>query len=204
MLDSPTSANIEDFRQRYRNTYGFLKRKDNADLLIYIKETGHDRVTFTNTLGQEFYANLNKDVMFEFLPIIRGWYATRLGPRFFMRVAERQYHRGISRGNTTVYSINLATDRLAIDALRMDVLEDIFVLKFPSPTFSSYQRCTADYFIPSKHFLLTGLSLYMYDRKIGDIDPTRTKLVLSDKTFQQEVSDFIRRQNLPLEVVANG
>jgi hypothetical protein len=200
MLDSPTSFNVEDFRQRYRNTYGFLQRPGKPNLMVFIKETGA-QVTFLDVSGNEFYANLNQGVTFEFLPIIRGWHNTRLGPRYFMRIPERQYHRGISRGNTAVYRLTGGDEQFASQSLELALLEDVFVLK-PASSIVDYQAGKTNHFIPNKYFLLTDKTLFMYDRKIGTVQQRR-KILLEDSVFKQEVSDFVRRQSLPLEVVSN-
>lgn len=198
MLDTPTSDNIEDFRSRYRGTYGFLVREGKTDLLVYIKETSGGHVTFQNVDGNEYYANLDQNVMFRFLPIIRGWHNTRVGPRYFMRIPERQFHRGISRGNTAIYSLS-ANGLFQHTSIELKLLEDVFVKK-PQSSFAGYASFDENYHIPNKYFLLTETAIYMYDRKIGTIEDRKT-ILLTEPVFKQEVQDFITRGALKLKVV---
>lgn len=198
MLDTPTSANIEDFRQRYRGTYGFLKRPNRPDLLVYIQDTDPYKVTFTDRNQQEFYANLNQEVMFEFLPITRGWFQTALGPRYLMRIPERQFHRGISRGNTNVYACS-EDGRLLPATLSIQMLEDIFLAKYKT-SWQEWVIGESQFYIPNKYFLLCASGLYMYDQKVAQLI-SRTKIGLTNKVFKQEVQDFIKRNGLPLEIV---
>jgi len=200
MLDTPTLYNSEDFRTRYRHTFGWLIKDNNEKVLVFIKDVGR-QVVFTVEDGSEYFANAGFNVMFEFLPITRGWFDTRNGPVLLQRVPARQYQRGISKSNTSCTRIGIGGHLLPV-ALTIDVLVDVFVNK-PTSTFQQFVKKEKLYLVVNKFFLLSHGFVYMYDMQVGSytLDKNNKVFVLLDNAkFKQELTDSFTRNNISSEV----
>lgn len=197
MLDSPTSAFSADFKTRYRGCYGFYHGTSQKHL-VYIKEVA-GKVAFQDVAGVDYYANYDQGVTFEFLPVTRGWHHTARGPRYLQRIAARQYQRGISRNNTTVYGLDV-NGAIRQVAITFEDLQDIFVDKPQQNSLQEYLDGSSKSFIINKFFLLVKDRVYMYDNMIGTISPKDRKIYLDASLYAQELKDAIARQQLNIEV----
>jgi len=206
VIDSPSHNNLDDWRQRYNKTYGWFRHESGEKKLVFISDVS-SKVTFTTSDGQEFYANPDKDVKFEFLPITRGWFYTRDGGgALFQRVPAKQYHRGISKGNTSIQYLRVdgtLGGRGLGNALDFAILEDVFVAK-PTWTFQDFLKERAWCWIPSKFFVVTLQGrVLMYDFPIGSFDRNKNIITLTNSLFLQEIQDVVRRCGVTLEVVCD-
>jgi hypothetical protein len=190
VIDSLTPLNAADFKQRYLRSYGFLVGDDNTRKLVYISEVASRMVKFSCLEGKDFFVNAGSGVNFEFLPITRGWFNTRNGPVLLQRVPAKQYTRGISGNNTRVYQLNKSGDVVQCD-ISLDVLLDVFVNKPPMKP--------EDGVLINKFFLLAKGNVYFYNEVVGTYK--NNKIALTEASVRQELSDFIRRQELPYVLV---
>ena len=203
MLDTLTTDNFEDFRTRYRGTYGWLCHND-SEKLTYIRDVQPNRVVFDTMDDTEFWAHANARVMFKFLPITRGWFQTSTGPILLMRVAVRQYQRGISSNNTQTTAF-LADGRIRHMPTLLN-LKNLFDIFNPTKEQQPFTPGTRAAQVLSKHFALGPLieghrALYLYDSQIGALNQVSNTLKLANPTVTQEVSDLITRNNLPFKIV---
>jgi hypothetical protein len=206
LIDSPSYRNVDDWRQRYNKTYGWFRPEAGEKKLVYITDV-NQKVVFHTSDGQEFFANLDKDVKFEFLPITRGWFYTRDGGAVLLqRVPAKQYHRGISKNNTAMYFLRAdgtLGGRGLGAGLEFTVLEDVFVSQ-PTPHFQEFLKGKSWCWLPSKFFAVCFHGqVYMYDTRIGTFDRVKNIITLDNTLFLQELRDAIRRCGVQMEVVCN-
>lgn len=200
MIDTPTLQNADDWRQRYSRTYGWFKPTEGSKKLVYIKDTG-PRVVFSTPDGNEFFANLNQGVEFEFLPITRGWFYTRNGgANLLQRVPAKQYARGITKANTMVSRLKTDGTIGTDGTIDFTLLEDVFVSP-PKYSWEQFFAGVSSCFIPSKFFLISRYGpVYMYDTFIGRWGRENNLIKLESPLFQQELSDALRRVGVTMEV----
>jgi hypothetical protein len=195
VLESPTSLTIEDFKQRYGRSFGFLITPETGQkLLVAITGVSSQKVTFDSVSASGYFVFVDKGVQFEFIPITRGWFRTQQhGAVLLNRVPARQWTRGISRQNTT--AAQMSSGRLYPIDLTLQILHDIFVSPIPEDinTFNSKKE-----FIVNKYFLLKSGVVYCYSKEIGVYKDTT--IFLHTDIMVQELSDAIRRQSLPFTV----
>lgn len=199
MLETYTHENMRDFGPRYLDTYGFLIKSDNQKRLIYIRENTRNAVYFnTDDDGMLFHANIDSNVMFEFIQVDRGYFTGEDSSVYYMsRIPARQWKRGISRNNTNIQKLTALG--LIPQKLSLRLLAGIF----GSP--QTYQYADVDPTAPtvalSKHFAMTPGTVYFYATEIGTVDHT-TRVLSIDPSFKvtQELNDVIRRNGFPYRV----
>ena len=191
MIESYHSHNRDDFRQRYRYSYGWMINPENGKkTLAYISNVDGYKVTFSTMDGDGFYVNCNSGIDFEFLPVTRGWYyTTKHGWMMLSRIPAKQYNRGIHQSNTHCQIFETSKSLYSIRP-NLSILNDVFVAK-PTPTDGSIKL--------NNCFLLTKDFLWFYDCIVGKREGNTIKL--SFPMVGQEVSDCVRRNALQLEVV---
>lgn len=205
MIDTPTSNNHRDFNARYSGTFGFLHTDQGSKILVRVGTVNQQKVHFTDIKGQDYFALLDKNVMFEFIPVNRGYYNTRSGTVLLMRVPARQWHRGICTSNTKclveTYTGNLGningTDHF------FSVLHDVFVepLQDTKFCFDRWKEGARHGVALSKFFYLdTKRNLQFLNSRVGIYDRETNKLILTNTLVEQEVKDVVRRLNLDIEV----
>lgn len=197
MKDTLTSFNQGDFHQRYAGTIGWLLRDDKRKL-VYVSDVTREYVYFEDITGFRFNLKADSGIYFEFIPVDRGWFNAKSGKVYMLeRHPARQWRRGVCPGNTYIYQ--LTTKLNARMGITLSHMSDIFEDNDPTipKNWSKYPLAI------SKHFAIGGdKTLYFYNRVIGKVDDT--KLVLESDLFYQEVSDQVRRKELPFKVVING
>lgn len=78
MIDTPTHKNLSDFKQRYQGVMGWLNPdKPESKCAVYVSSVTTSKVAFRDEKNNEYYANVNTGVQFEFLPTQRAWYNTK-------------------------------------------------------------------------------------------------------------------------------
>ena len=191
MRDTPTTLDREGWRQRYRNSYGFLVNKDETKTLCYINDVTQTEVRFTTPQGGGFFAYHDRGIVFEFLPITRGWFfTTTYGWVLLTRVPARQWNRGICETNTRVDHLDKRGKFTQIP-LTLEILEDVFIKKPKAPSGSSNGVV----------FLITADTVYFYSQKVGSVK--EQTITLFSELVRQELSDFIRRQGFTYKVEVN-
>lgn len=197
MLDTLTQFNHRDFSARYLGTYGWLINdhpKNTDKRLVYISEVTSERANFTDINGGKYHAYAGKEVMFEFLPVDRGWFYGESGAMYMLkRLPARQWHRGICDSNTSVSLVSNL--RMKAVNIGLPVLTDIFSDKKPPYQYVKGQSC-----ILSKHFALIGATLYFLDKMVGYLNGTSITLDAPGMLVKQELLDIISRNKYPLTI----
>ena len=201
MIITPTRNDSDDFIRRYGETFGFLHQPDQPRTLVYITSIDGDKLYFT--VGKnptKHWVYLDSNVKFEFLPVDRGWYMDKNDvPLYMQRLPERQWKRGISNSNTTLYRFS-QSKFLAIAPLdvRYELLDSVFS---QSNLAEHYKYIEDKDCAISKQFAVKGTEkrgrgLYIYTAQLGEINDGR--ITLFTDVFRQEMVDVIRKKNLPL------
>ncbi len=191
MRETPTSLNINDFRQRYLRSFGFLvDPKTEKKTLIQISDVGSERVLFNTLNGSGFFAYVNMGAVFEFLPITRGWFATEVGPVLLQRIPARQFNRGITRANTSAYSVTSLNDWTPWD-LTLKLMHDVFVEPKPN-------KINAECFLLNQFFLVNYGKVYFYQQEVGEFK--EGTIILNDTLVLQEVLDAVARGSFKISV----
>lgn len=191
MLDTYTSDNHRDFNARYSETYGWLHDGDKKHF-VFLTHTDGNAVYFNRSGDVSYSALINKGVIFEFIPVDRGYFTTIDGAVYYLsRVPARQWKRGISETNTVVRDLNNLTVPITYK-----LLASIF-----NPEHSPH-KFTGDnnngQFIISKHFAVNVGVVLFYNQPVGFYRDGIIRLA-SDLVFT-ELQDTINRNNLPLKV----
>lgn len=173
MLDTPTVRGIRDFSQRYNHTFGWLIQ-ENKKNLVYISEIKDTQVSFQTTDETVWYANCDANVMFEFIPVVRGFKPTTKGIFFLHRIPARQWQRGISTSNTGIFK--LTTGWVSIP-LNLESMGDVFEKTI------SYEESLGKFFKNPKtsaalnqFFAFCNGYIYFNQSVIGKYDGTKIKL----------------------------
>lgn len=185
MIDTPTSHNISDFKQRYHGVFGWLHPNKHP---VYISSVNSRQVVFTDAEGAEFYAAVNGGAQFEFAPVVRGWYATPTNMYYMTRVPARQWKRGIAEENTHIALPSSVDYTFHGDQWKKAVFDVLGNTEYTGTN------------VMSRHFARVDKSLYLYNRVIGNFI-NDSKVALDNDMFRQEFSDMVRRKNLGIEVV---
>lgn len=203
MRDSLSRNNVDDFRQRYSGTFGWLLNPDTGKkLLVSILGVDRSAVRFKDQNNNEGFAYPDTGVMFEFLPVEHGWVNTAKSAYFMTRRPARQWHRGISHDNTVLYTENKS--RLYAVGVSLEVLATIYSPSNPDFTsaVNDFVRGKRTVAAISKDFALLGENFYFYSKPVAKYK--EGKIFLETNIIAQEVKDAIRKNNLPLEVVINA
>jgi hypothetical protein len=204
MKDSLTSLNREDFRQRYRGSFGFLHTETQDRRLVYIQEVANNQVVFkTSSRGMDYYANCDAGVVFEFLPVQRSWYNLGDKPGLLFRVPARQYCRGISKSNTSFSVVHPEVAMLQPSTLTLEVLARVFsVDKFAHEPrevlLERFVNKESWFFVLSRAFCMAHGTLFFFADAVGKY--AGTEITLNNPVIRQELLDAIKRNNLPFTV----
>jgi hypothetical protein len=104
MFEKFMSSNAGDFRQRYEGTYGFYRDDKGKRILTQLSGIGEDVCNFVDAKGVDYRLNADsqKDIGFEFIPPKSQYYNTSMGAVLVLRLAARQFQRGISPKNISI------------------------------------------------------------------------------------------------------
>jgi hypothetical protein len=191
MIDTPTSRNLADFKQRYLGVFGWFCNNTNKKL-VYISGVNSKQVTFTDAEGAQYFAHIDAGVEFEFAPVMRGWYNTPQGVFYMCRVPARQWKRGVCLDNTFISHasnpeygyVGEVWGKAAFNILDS---QDNYISKDTQEV--AY----------SKHFANIRGQLFLYTKPIGTV--ANNKVKLATPLFKQEFLDMCRRKELELEVL---
>ncbi len=199
MRDTYTSKNHRDFNARYAGTYGWLVQGGNHSL-VYMIEGNEEFFTFNMGTSQTYKAYINGGAVFEFIPIKMGWFNTNDGEVVFLeRHPARQWKRGICESNTWVFT--MSTDGLYNSQLNYKRLASIYINPINvTKDFIVARRNVNAPVALSEHFSVSSVGeVYFYKAPVGIFN--RDKIDLHVDAVKQELSDCIRRLELPWSVV---
>lgn len=200
MFEKFTMAEGSNFRQRYQNTYGFFKKKD-QQTLVKILEVGagenSNQMIFVDSNDLKYTLKADSDdpsIGFEFLYPKLGYHNTQSGTYLMRRIVARQYSRGLCQVNTRIESVEGANRPVAFP-----ILLDIFTTKLPAKEakdkFNSFALSNA-FAISVKH-----QAIMCYGTPIGKVSQKNEGGPLEIKLFEPnlwavEVNDALRRENI--------
>lgn len=190
MKEEFTRPAWKDFSQRYLGTFGWFERPDKAPLMVKVSSVESNQLAFTDKTKATYYANPDQGNVFSFLPVERGVHQLSNGDIVFIRrQAVKQFRRGICEDNTRALSLV----KMDILSITFELLEEVFTA--PKDVVLN----TKGNFVMDKMFSVVNNHIYLYDVVVGV--RAGATLVLSSTLFLQELSDSVRRNNVPLEVV---
>jgi hypothetical protein len=212
MFEKFTSADAEDFRQRYLGTFGFF-RQGNKKVLVQLNKISTDRnqkvVEFKDKDGSSYllYADSkDESIGFEFLPPKMEYHNGDDGRSYSLRrIPHRQYLRGICDRNTqirTVYGNEVPVGFPALETLFTSTMT-------PKQAYEKVLKVKPG--ITERSFAISGQFAVSLDK--GQILCLRAgigaaavndgvlKIFLSDyPLWCTELNDACRRAGIPAEV----
>lgn len=199
MLDTLTTQNHTDFRQRYENTFGWFLPKDGPKLLVHLASVGTNGVVFKDTKGREFTIFRDSGLNFEFIQVSRGWFNGPHETYYLSRHPARQFHRGISGNNTAIYSLRKGNMQNVSCSLK--VLADVFENSVSrQKAIEEFRSKARESVAISPHFCVCSNGHFFFnDRVVGRIDGDA--ITLNENTIRQEVGDALRRNEVPFQIV---
>lgn len=190
MRDSLTSANRTDFSQRYKGVFGWLLKDNQERVLVHITDVQPNQVIFQTSKSAGYFAFSDQGVVFEFLPVTRGFIPTDGGVYLLQRHPARQFQRGISEHNTQIYQL---TER-RFEQPRMDIqlLSNVFEKPITyRENVEKYLDKSSNVCALSIHFAIKKEELYFMNRLAGKV-VDRTTIEPMD-LIRQELQDLINR-----------
>ena len=206
MIDNLTSANHQDFRARYENTFGYLLYNDQK-FLVHLDKISSRRAHFITKDGREGNVVVDSNLKFEFIQVQRGVYTTDKDELFFLkRVPARQWKRGIATTNTEiyVYAPNDPFNYWKQVPLSLPLLCQIFERISPlTHDLEHWRKRNKKYFVPSQYFAFTSKKVFFYNQLVGDViwvngEPN---ILLTERIVYQELADINRDLHLGLNIV---
>lgn len=195
MIEEFKSNGWKDFQQRYQGVYGWFEKEDKSQLLVKLTVVTENELVFTDKNKLRFSAIADQGNKFSFLPVVRGLYNTERGVVYVSRIPAKQYRRGICQDNTSI--LDVATGA-PLD-VGFNMLEGIYGYS-QQPAITSFKRLGGGNAALDNTFAVVDNSVYVYNVKIGVYDAPKAKFILSNKLFQQEMTDVCTRLQLPLLV----
>lgn len=202
MFEKFTSAGARDFQQRYQGTYGFYRDKDKPRLLTKINFV-EGIVSFQDRKGVEYTLNPDRpgDIGFEFLPPKSGFHNTPEGAYYVERRAQRQFQRGISDRNVTLYLMrNQKNGGFRQKSVAFTTLEMIYESNISyTDAWKNFTSGKVESVAISPQIALTDY-VFVFAANIGkveQVDATSARITLTDKDlFRTEISDAFRALNV--------
>lgn len=185
------SRNVDDFRQRYLHSYGWIHEiATNKKKLVVVLVVEYDYIIvgLVHEGGKKVTINVDDPrYNFTFVPVSRGWYnANADGPLFLCRKPARQWSRGMHANNTTVYSHQLFPTKLTRE-LVASILWDEWRYTKGVPSAISPQ------------FMISTHTVFFYDNPIGKVNDDLS-LSLNDNLVSQELQDIVRRKGYLINI----
>lgn len=203
MKEAFTSSQYADFRQRYRDSWGYVIRPDNTKVLVKIIEVSNKKVTFEDKDKTEYFGWADKNLEFEFIPVQRKFVLFNKKAGLFTRHPARQFTRGISETNTSFYATNAQGNLVAQgfdDNVIVNFIENIN--KLPYNTYQEdFLNGKSPFTTLSDKFLLSKTRVWLLNQEVGEVKLAEKQIKLTIPLIQQELSDALRDTKLPFEVV---
>lgn len=190
MKDSLTSFNAADFSQRYRGVFGWLAEPDKPRVLVQITNIKNNQVIFQTSKSADWFAYGDQGVVFEFLPVTRGYIPTKAGVYFIWRHPARQWQRGISEHNHAIQRlspnglINVPVNLATISTLfEKKITYEASVMGF----LEKKERVCA----LSSHFAIRDKVFTFMGKDAGTVEDLTT--IVPNNIIKQEVQDLLNR-----------
>lgn len=194
MLDTLTSQNRADFRQRYLGTYGYLIR-DSKKILVRIEQVEEDYVEFIDEKGNPYHVNCDSGIPFEFIPVDRRLVNLPKYTIYACRRPARMWRRGVCSENTTIVNVetkrHLTVGFQTVGPVYQPENQDYI------GAFNSYLNGERKSAAISDRFCVLDGKVFLYDIPIGFITDSKARI---HPMFKQEVSDICTRNKLPIKV----
>lgn len=213
MFEKFNSTNSENFRQRYQGTYGFYRDGSGKRTLVKVVSVDDQRVEFVDARGVDYrlHADNTSGIGFEFLPPKSVYYATTSGNVYLvLRVAARQFLRGICDKNTRVYKLYKG----GLLGVRVDFtsLADIYLNQVPYNAASlpldkiTLANADAPGLALSHQFAMCLGLVYLFDKTIGTytVNNTQINITLYDRgLWGTELGDSLTAMGLQFTIEEN-
>lgn len=200
MIDSPTTANLQDFKQRYSGVLGwYISQDDKSRTLVTVSNVSSERVTFKDQVGGTYYANVNGGVQFEFLPVEKGWHNTQEHCYFLSRIPARQWKRGICADNTSIRrgDVILGLSYGEVDTWAGSIFKVFSYTGSVINCVREFMEGKRNSVALSNHFALVQGRILLHNIIIGSYHSDNKKLLILEKDIMvQELTDTLRRLNL--------
>jgi len=200
MFDSPKSNNIVDFQRRYVNGYGFLHKTDGNKALVYISSRSNDkRIIAEDEDNFQFQITLDSVVVFEFIPVYRGWVDIDDKAVFSTRHPARQWTRSVCSSNTKLVYYSPERKTLMALTLTYRIAEGLLRPTYnPKQALQDYLTGVKEYAVLSKHFAIGGDGLYVSAIPVGSVEKQERGLsvTMTQPLFKQEFSDLLNRNTI--------
>lgn len=187
MRDKFSRGNSEDFRQRYRGTFGIMEYNGKSTV-VNINDVTREGVHVTDTCNVDMSVTEDSDVTFKFFALQRGWYSLTSGLKYIYRIPARQFRRGICVDNCACMYFQQGRlrgpDRLSL----RDVEEIVTGAKVVNNEFIS------------RNFVAVNSVIYMLDKPVGNIIGNEIRV---PSFIVQEVADAVRRAGMSYKVTFN-
>ena len=194
MKDTLTTSNHQDFRQRYRGTYGRFEVPNKEPILVRLIEVNSEEVTFEDSRGGNYHVKADSGIPFEFFSVERCLFNTPTGVMYSRRKPARQWARGVCSANTQITNLETGVN-VSVN------FSNIHHLASAKSTYGHYTRAllTGDVSSAalSNRYAVVGGKLMMFDATIGTYEK---KSVTVDPMYYQEFSDFVKRNQLEITV----
>ncbi len=198
MIEEFKSSGAADFRQRYKDTYGWYLTDSGRKVLVQLVDVGENQLKFQGKDGESFTALADKGNRFEFIPLERALYNTPSTVVYCTRVPARQWRRGIHSANTRI--VNLQSGIMGSGVpIDFKILSEILHPEDVSTYVSDYLAKRRDAVALNPMFAFTKETVYLYQRRIGTI--MGDTIALTENLFKQEISDLCRDLQLTYKVV---
>jgi hypothetical protein len=202
MIEQITAGNSHELDRRYRDTYGFLRKKSGDRLLVSVRAVDPRYTLVRDFKGNDYQLNSDTGCELEFTQVPSQWFQP--SPKtlvYVCRRAERQWKRGICQANTL-----LRTPRKnGRELLSIDVTpQRIAALFHPEEDTNAFHEATYDLNcgLWSKYFAWAEDTVWARDNPIGKVDHKDKTVILDDpELFSQEIRDALVRSNSEYKVI---
>ena len=200
MRDTLTSGWTDDFRKRYAGSYGWYEGNGKT-LLVKVLEVESEYMTFEDVKGIEYKAYTDSGVIFNFLPVTRGWYTGTDGKCYYMcRIPAKQWCRGINNSNTFIGKYQQYYNRICATSWGLNTLINIFDNKvdaaFTKNQIKSFLEGEVKSCVASRFFMFNNKDVYFLNQLVGTIDKNTKTIQLSTPLIEQELKDLMVRNNI--------
>lgn len=199
MLEEFTLNNARDFKQRYQGSYGVFLA-ESGKVLVKIKAVSDTRVDFVGKGGEEYFVRPSSGYNFEFLPGNKKVFEhpNQNDLLVVSRIPDRQWHRGIHQDNTRFVSLT-GMNHYPIDFTLLEAMNAP-----PSKTLTDrvkqYLSGESNYAQINNMFSFVGRDVYIYDSRIGRINPAECKIVLASHLLRSELKDALQDSKIDFKV----
>jgi hypothetical protein len=217
-----TTVNLwQEFQKQYMNTFFRIKLKSGAKRIVYWHgslPTNEEKKTFTvltkneGELVLKFDSTKYKDFDLKFPPV--GMYNLAGVPWAFLRIPQRQWHRGICKGTALIRPMIVSGKSRRISAfneyytsLSHETLAGAFWSEYPATIDDACNQIDGKECFGralnrelsiilnfnNSALVLNKLILYWYSLALGYVDPVNKEIKTYAHPLTQEVRDYLKR-----------